>query len=171
MTDLTSTTPSQDRAIDVIIAGGTQLDAADAAGVTRQTVSVWCNQHPGFCASLNARRHELVAKRTDLIRDMDIEALAVIAAEIASGNITVALAFSKSRQFHTVDVTDVGWSRAESLMNARADEVQKRPEHAGAFGGRSIRMEMRPSFLVNYSPGIRVVKAQALDGNESKPVR
>ena len=58
-------TDRQHSAIDVIVSGKSLGSAAEAAGVTRQTVSSWVNHHPGFQAVLNVRRREILDQRAD----------------------------------------------------------------------------------------------------------
>lgn len=127
--ELMTTTPSQDLAIDTLAAGGTTIEAADVAGVTRQTVSAWRNNHPGFIAALNTRRRDLLDERADRVRDLDAQALAVIASAIGDGNTDVAMAWVKSRHLHTVDVITVGPTSASDVIDHKAASVKVRPEN------------------------------------------
>jgi len=126
---LTTTTPAQELAIDVLVAGGTTTDAAEAAGVTRQTVSKWRSKHPGFTAELNTRRRELNQERKDRIRDLDAQALATVAEAIDNGDTNAALTWVKSRQLHTVDVSNVGSGNPDQIMSERANDIRQRPEY------------------------------------------
>lgn len=62
-------TEAQLRALAVMESGGTTLAAAQAAGVTRQTVSSWCNHDSHFIAERNRRKLELLreAQRTGVV--------------------------------------------------------------------------------------------------------
>ena len=131
--DLLRTTPVQDLAIEVLVGGGTTLTAANESGVTRQTVSLWRNHHPGFKAALNSRRRELLTERADRIRDLDTQALAVIAEAIDDGDRSIALAWIKTRRLDNVDVADIGQTRAEAVLDAEARRLRERPEHAGSL--------------------------------------
>ena len=126
---LTTTTPAQELAIDVLASGGTTTDAADAADVTRQTVSKWRNHHPGFKAELNTRRRELNHERADRIRDLDAQALATVAEAIDDGNVGVALAWVKSRKLHAVDVDAIGPTDADAMVKTRAAKIRSLPEN------------------------------------------
>ena len=126
---LTTTTPAQDLAIDVLASGGTTDAAAEAADVTRQTVSKWRNHHPGFKAALNVRRRDLNQERADRIRDLDAQALATVATAIDNGD-AAALAWVKTRQLHTVNVDAVGSIDAKAIIDKRATVVRKSPEHS-----------------------------------------
>ena len=73
-------TDKQRIAIDTLITGGTHAEAAEAAGVHRVTVSNWATKVPGFKAELNRRRAELLSGTSDRIRELDSQALAIVAA-------------------------------------------------------------------------------------------
>jgi len=131
--DLLNTTPVQDLAIEVLVGGGTTLSAAEEAGVARQTVSLWRNHHPGFKAALNSRRRELLTERADRIRDLDAQALAVMAEAIDDGDRSIALAWIKTRRLDNVDVADIGQTRAEAIIDVEASRLRERPEHVGSL--------------------------------------
>ncbi len=131
--ELLTTTPAQDLAIEVLITGGTTFNASEAANVSRQTISLWRNHHPGFKAALNSRRRELLAERADRVRDLDTQALAVMAEAIDAGDRAMALAWVKTRHLHLVNVTDVGHTRAEAILNTEANKLRDRPEHVGSL--------------------------------------
>ena len=60
MSDLRFLSEAQLAALGVLEVGGTTTRAAQAAGVSRQTVSSWCNHHTHFIAERNRRKMELV---------------------------------------------------------------------------------------------------------------
>ncbi len=68
-------TLAQQNAIDRLIAGGNDSEAAEAAGVTRQTVNTWRNHEPSFIAELNARRQDLHGAHIERLRAMVPKAL------------------------------------------------------------------------------------------------
>lgn len=131
--DLLRTTPVQDLAIEVLVGGGTTLSAAKESGVSRQTVSLWRNHHPGFKAVLNSRRRELLTERADRVRDMDAQALAVVAEAIDDGDRSMALAWIKTRRLDSVDVSNIGPTRADAILDDEATRIRQRPEHAGSL--------------------------------------
>lgn len=75
-------TPQQDTVVALLASGTTLTAAADAIGVTRQTVSEWFNHHPGFQAALNSRRKELWRAMTERLRGLLPKALDALAAEL-----------------------------------------------------------------------------------------
>ena len=46
-------TPAQVAAVTALIGGATHSEAAQIAGVSRETVSRWCTKHPGVKTALN----------------------------------------------------------------------------------------------------------------------
>jgi hypothetical protein len=55
--------PKQELALELTLEGQSDAEIAEAVGVTRQTVNLWRNRHPGFIAEVNRRRRQLAAKR------------------------------------------------------------------------------------------------------------
>lgn len=93
-------TPQQEAAVDLLAAGRTVTDAAEAIGVVRQTVSGWLNQHPGFRAALNARRRDLWAEHSDRLRGLLPKALDVLAVGLEGGSLQAAVAVLKAAGLH-----------------------------------------------------------------------
>jgi hypothetical protein len=56
------------KAVDMLATGVTITGAAEAVGVSRQTVSEWANKDSNFRAALNKRRAELWTEQTDRVR-------------------------------------------------------------------------------------------------------
>ena len=56
-------TPTQQAAAEALASGATHADAADAAGVARETVSRWAGHHPGFRAYLAELRATIAAEQ------------------------------------------------------------------------------------------------------------
>jgi hypothetical protein len=75
-------TPQQCTAVDLLVAGKTLTDTAEAIGVGRPAVSDWVNHHPGFQAALNARRQELWEGVVDTLRGLLPQAVAVLKQEL-----------------------------------------------------------------------------------------
>ena len=83
--DESALTPQQLAAVDLLAAGRTVTQAADALEIARQTVSQWLNQHCGFQAALNERRQELWDTASDKLRNLLPTALEVLESELANG--------------------------------------------------------------------------------------
>ena len=79
-------TPQQQRAIERLLLGATITEAAQPAGVSRQTVSEWSNHHWPFQSELSERRAQAlrdVQQRPEEAAVMAVEVLAQIAADPA----------------------------------------------------------------------------------------
>ena len=76
--DVIDVRPEQDAALMVLLRGGSDQAAADAAGVTRQTVNVWLHSDPAFVAELNRRRSLVWDAYHDRLRGLVVQALDVL---------------------------------------------------------------------------------------------
>ena len=76
-------TPSQEIAAARLITGATDSEAAEAAGVARQTVQGWRHKPPAFIAHMNATRQALRDAHTDRIRSLTGHALDVLADDLS----------------------------------------------------------------------------------------
>jgi len=74
----------QRNAIDLLVTGTTDVETAEAVGVTRQTVNGWRNHHPAFIAALNARRLEIWGTACDRLRAMLPKALDALDTALAA---------------------------------------------------------------------------------------
>ena len=73
-------------AVDVLVVGGTDADAAQAAGVSRPTVWTWRNRNPHFRAELNRRRQEVWGASVERVRALIPTALDAIERELMGGS-------------------------------------------------------------------------------------
>ena len=117
-------TVAQLNAIDQLIGGATDAEAAAAAKVSRQTVNTWRNYQPQFQAELNARRRELWAASADRLRSLVPAALAVLDSELALGTesalraaVTVLKLAGADR---LLDPAAVGPTTAEGVLDEAA---------------------------------------------------
>jgi len=78
-------------AIDVLVMGKPDAEAAEAAGVTRPTVTDWRNHHPVFIATLNARRSALWADAHERLRALVGQAIANLETAVQEGKIPVSI--------------------------------------------------------------------------------
>lgn len=147
-------------AIEILVTGGTQSDAGEAAEVTRQTVSKWQNHHPGFIAELNLRREQLREERTDRIRDLDAQALAVISDAVEQGDRSAAMDWLKLRRLNDVDVTLVGPTRPAEIIEAEASSIRRRPENAGPLAD----LDLLDITSLSRSESITMAKREMCDG-------
>lgn len=82
---------AQVTALNVLDAGGTHSEAAQAAGVHRVTVSKWVSRHPAMRAELARRRIERAEVLADRAEVLTLAAFDVIAKAIEKGDRSTAL--------------------------------------------------------------------------------
>ncbi len=80
-------TPGQQIAVEALAGGATQQDAAEAAGVTRETVTRWSGHVPAFKATLNLYRAALVSEQIDTARRIRGKALSAVETALDDGSI------------------------------------------------------------------------------------
>ena len=68
-------TAGQLAAVDTLIAGGTDQEAAAIASVHRSTLNAWKNHHPAFIAALSYRRREIFESSRERMRSLVPKAL------------------------------------------------------------------------------------------------
>lgn len=73
----------QRNAIELLVAGRTDAETAEAVGVTRQTVNGWRNHDAEFLAALNARRRELWGAQEERLRYLVARAVDVLEQDLA----------------------------------------------------------------------------------------
>jgi hypothetical protein len=78
-------------AIDLLVMGKPDADAAEAAGVTRPTVTDWRNHHPVFIATLNARRSGLWADAHERLRALVGKVIENLETAVQEGKIPVSI--------------------------------------------------------------------------------
>jgi hypothetical protein len=109
---LTTLSVEQQNAIDLLVTGQTDTEVATTVGVTRQTISIWRNHHPGFQAALHARRQAIWGAAVDRLRELLPKAVERLEAEL--------------------DGPD-GWKIALRLIEATG-LVRPQGAHLGAYG-------------------------------------
>ena len=82
----------QSIAIDALVSGATQQEAAEKAGVQRTTVTEWCNKNIIFIAEWNRRRKQRLAAAGERLHEVTVAALDAVMESIRDGDIAAALA-------------------------------------------------------------------------------
>lgn len=89
--------PTQELALEALLAGKTQVEAADAAGVARETVNRWMKRHPGFIAAYRQRRQARAAAAEEVAANLDRQAMEVVADAVSEGDTKAAIAWLRTR--------------------------------------------------------------------------
>ena len=85
----------QQNAIEHLLQGKSDRVAAEAAGVSRQTISEWKNHDPLFIAELNRQRSELWWEAHQRLKSLANRALDVVELQLDSGDPKAALAAAR----------------------------------------------------------------------------
>ena len=73
----------QRNAIDLLIQGKSDREAAEAVGVSRQTVNDWRNRNAEFVAELNRRRQDVWGSQAERLRQLVSLAVDVLEADLS----------------------------------------------------------------------------------------
>lgn len=82
--DATDLSAEQTQALGLLLAGETDERAAQAVGVSRQTVWEWRSRNPEFMAELNRQRDTIWTAQADRLRGMIGKAIDVLAGDLDS---------------------------------------------------------------------------------------
>jgi hypothetical protein len=85
----------QENAVEHLLQGRSDRAAAEAAGVSRQTVWEWRNNDPLFIAELNRQRFEMWQEARERLKSLANRALDVVELQLDSGDPKSALAAAK----------------------------------------------------------------------------
>ena len=121
-------TPRQQQALQALLTGATDTEAAEAANVTRETVNRWRHRDANFVAALNEARQDLAQDFHDGMRALLPDALAVLRDGLAADNINtrVRVAATLFRTLRDVgepsgptnpETIRVAWQTAESELD------------------------------------------------------
>ena len=90
--DQTRLSERQHLAIDALLGGATHNAAAEAADVSRTTITGWSNHNVHFIAELAQRRQQRADHLSDLIAEALGDAIAVMRDKIINGDLGAAIA-------------------------------------------------------------------------------
>jgi hypothetical protein len=121
-------TPRQQQALQALLTGATDTEAAEAANVTRETVNRWRHRDANFIAALNEARHDLSQDFRDGLRALLPDALAALRDGLAADNVNtrVRVAATLFRTLRDIDeptgptnpeAIHVAWQTAASELD------------------------------------------------------
>ncbi len=122
---------AQENAIDLLVAGKSDREVAEAVNVNRSTVNQWRNHDPLFVAELNARRKEIWGSQSERLRNLVAKAVDVLEEDLDSENPklrqSAAIHILKSVKLYGSDLKPSGytdpdqieseWKRSEELSS------------------------------------------------------
>jgi len=121
-------TPRQQQALQVLLTGATDTEAAEIANVTRETVNRWRHRDANFIAALNEARQDLAQDFHDGLRALLPNAITALRDGLAADNINtrVRVAATLFRALRDIDeptgptnpeAIRVAWQTAESELD------------------------------------------------------
>lgn len=126
-------TAAQELAIARLLSGGTDSEAAEVAGVTRQTVNAWKNENAAFQAELFARRQAVWQAQEDRLRWLLSVALDVLEGELEARaetlearkqRLQVAVHVLRASGLYGVPLAPIGTASAEEIELQAASKEQ-----------------------------------------------
>ena len=101
---------AQENAIDLLVAGKSDREVAEAVNVNRSTVNQWRNHDPLFVAELNARRKGIWGSQCERLRNLVAKAVDVLEEDLDSENPklrqSAAIHILKSVKLYGSDLTN-----------------------------------------------------------------
>ncbi len=114
---------AQENAIDLLIHGKTDGDAAAVVGVTRQTVNEWRNHNPAFIAEMNARRQEIYGAHGERLRALVPKAIDALEKTFEYGDpkerLTAAVHILKAVGLYGAITAPAGPTEAAEVLEER----------------------------------------------------
>jgi len=121
-------TPRQQQALQALLTGATDAEAAEAANVTRETVNRWRHRDANFIAALNEARQDISQDFRDGLRALLPDALTALREGLAADNINtrVRVAATLFRALRDIgepngptnpEAIRVAWQTAESELH------------------------------------------------------
>jgi DNA-binding XRE family transcriptional regulator len=130
-------TAAQDLAISRLVSGGTDSEAAEVAGVTRQTVNAWKNSSAAFQAELFARRQAVWQAQEDRLRWLLSVALDVLEGELEAKaetlearkrRLQVAVHVLRASGLYGVPLAPIGTASVEEIETDKAEKAREQAE-------------------------------------------
>jgi len=113
----------QQAALKQLLMGASITEAAQAAGVTRQTVSEWCNHHGGFQAELSECRSSALRDAQQQVEDAAIMGLVNGAAICRAGGVPLDV-FMKFNEGTNSILLSEQKRLIEAIRDGRTDETE-----------------------------------------------
>ena len=122
-TDAVDLSPAQERAAEALVAGSTITAAAEAAGVTRQTVHRWLRESFPFQAYLNAARRDLREEVENRLQALATEAIDAVSHAVREGDARAGLALLRGLGLLDGKLRLIGFESAEQLESSEKDRA------------------------------------------------
>lgn len=124
--------PSQERAIEALVAGATVTDAAKAAGVSRQSLHRWRRDSFAFQARLNAARRDLREEVERRLQALAVEAIESVCRAIQGGDAKAGLAILRGLGLLSGQRADIG-EEDPAVLKAESELAERRAANKRAL--------------------------------------
>ncbi len=115
----------QSIAIDALVSGAKQREAAEKAGVQRTTVTAWCNHHIAFKAERNQRRQDRVEAAGEQLQETLCAALVHLGEKVREGDTGAAVTIVKAVGVgHLLDAVKPGPTDPAAVRNELAQRFE-----------------------------------------------
>ena len=115
----------QSIAIDALVSGATQQEAAEKAGVQRTTVTEWCNHNFAFKAERNQRRQDRVEAAGEQLQETLCVALVLLGEKVREGDTGAAVTIVKAVGVgHLLDAVKPGPTDPAAVKNELAQRFE-----------------------------------------------
>ncbi|REJ88391.1 MAG: hypothetical protein DWQ34_22670 [Planctomycetota bacterium] len=158
--------PTQQAAIEHLLAGKSDRETGEAVGVHRTTVTDWRRHHPAFRAELNARRAEIRDVATERLLKLVSKAVEALEAELDGGRNRFAAAMHILKAAGLTELPKGGATEAEDELNyriaAQAASVRRRREDKLPIAERAMAELCGPTpeqMLADRAEAEQVVRA------------
>ena len=124
--------PAQSIAIESLDTGASHCEAAEAASVSRTTVSRWATNHPAFVAELNRRKSDRADRNAQRIDDLILMSIETVARAVEDGDSSIAMAVLKQLGVNSITALH-GPTDAESFIEERRLALTSFPGQTAAM--------------------------------------
>jgi hypothetical protein len=108
--------PRQIIALNVLDNSGTHLEAANAAGVNRTTVSRWVRHHPAFVAEMNTRKEDRLLESQRQALELNALALGNIRVALEAGDAEMSLRWMKTCGHDFFSLLHIGPTESKEVI-------------------------------------------------------
>jgi hypothetical protein len=124
---------NQQLAIDVLLAGGTDSEAAQAASVTRETVCRWRHSDADFIAAYNRERRAASEATADSLRQASLKAIKTLSDILSDEDCSLRIK-AASILLGQYDEAQAPGDTDPEAIRAGWDEARREREHRAFFG-------------------------------------
>lgn len=126
----TLVSPNQQLAIDALLAGGTDSEAAEAAGVRRETVCRWRHSDADFIAALNRARSAAFDAAADSLRRAVPKAISTVVDILSDEDPSLRLKAASILLAQLCEVQAPGDTDAEEIRTKQVEARGERDQRA-----------------------------------------